>query len=159
MIDSLMVFRVWKKDLIIIPAVMEDLLRIAWKCMKIAPIIYAITWDQMKSLYLSFSNFPKKTKQKPIRNSCRSNSWSTPILILWNIEFKILTKEPGDEALLVSFKFPMREWDQRLVDFNRCSSIETQSCYSCLPLLLYLHGYYYTSMVKQMLKVLVDWRR
>ena len=108
---------------------------------------------------LIFFQFSKKKKQKPIRNSCRSNSWSTPILILWNIEFKILTKEPGDEALLVSFKFPMREWDQRLVDFNRCSSIETQSCYFCLPLLLYLHGYYYTSMVKQMLKVLVDCRR
>ena len=77
-------------------------------------------------------------KQKPIRNSCGSNLWSTLILILWNTEFKILRKKSGDEAFRVSFKFPKYGWDQRLADFNRFSSIETPSCYYCL--VLYLHG-------------------
>ena len=39
------------------PAVSEDLLRMAWESTKTALIIWAITWDYMKSLYLSFSNF------------------------------------------------------------------------------------------------------
>ena len=64
--------------------------------------------------------------------------WSTPILILGNIEFTILRKKPGDEAFWVSFKFPRRGWDQRLIDFNGFPSIETRSCYFCL--VLYLHG-------------------
>ena len=58
----------------------------------------------MKSLYLS-SPILLKNKQKPIINSCRSNLWSTPILIFLNIEFKIFRKRPGDEALRVSFEF------------------------------------------------------
>ena len=79
-------------------------------------------------------------KQKPIRNSCRSNLWPTLILILLNIEFKILRKRPGDEAFRVSFKFPRGRWDQRLADFNRFSTVETQrSCHSSL--ILYLLGH------------------
>ena len=38
-----------------------------------------------------------QNKQKPIRNSCRSNLWATPTLIISNIEFKVLRKKPGDE--------------------------------------------------------------
>ena len=58
--------------------------------------------------------------------------------MLWNLEFKILSKKPGDEALRISFKFPRRKGNQRLANFNRFSSIETRSCYCCL--VLYLHG-------------------
>ena len=79
-----------------------------------------------------------QNKQKPIRNSSCSNLWSTPLLILWNIEFKVLSKKPSDEAFRVSFKLPRHGWYQRLADFNRFSSIETRSCYSCL--VLYLHA-------------------
>ena len=61
----------------------------------------------MKSLYLSFSNFTAK-QTETIRKSWRSNLWSTPVLTLLNIEFKILRKTPGDEVLRVSFKFPRR---------------------------------------------------
>ena len=46
-------------------------------------------------------------KQKPIRNSCRSNLWLTLILILSNIEFKVLTEKPGDEVFWVLLKFSM----------------------------------------------------
>ena len=80
-----------------------------------------------------------QNKQKPIRNTCRSNLWSTLILILWNTEFKILRKKPGDKPFQVSFEFPRCRWDQRLADFNRFSSIETQNCYSCS--VLYLHAF------------------
>ena len=59
--------------------------------------------------------------------------------MLWNIENKILRNKPGDEAFRVSLKFPRRGWDQRLADFNRFSSVETRSCYSCL--VLYLHDF------------------
>ena len=38
-----------------------------------------------------------------------------------------------------SLKFPRPGWDQRLVDFNRFSSVKTQSCYSCL--VLYFHDH------------------
>ena len=55
-------------------------------------------------------------------------------LILSKTEFEILRKKPGDEAFRVSFKFPRRGWGQILADFNRFSSIETRSCYSCLVL-------------------------
>ena len=48
-----------------------------------------------------------------------------------------MKKRPGDEASRVLFKFPRHAWDQRLADFNRFSSAETPSCYSCL--VLYLH--------------------
>ena len=51
-----------------------------------------------------------------------------------NIDIKILRKKPGEEAFLISFKFPRWGWDQRLADFNRFSSKETQSCYSGLVL-------------------------
>ena len=90
----------------------------------------------MKSLYVYFSNFT--AKYSSYRGSCKSNLWVTPILILWNIEFKILIKKPGDEAFCVSCKFVRCGWDQGFADFNRFSSIETLSCYSCL--VLYLHG-------------------
>ena len=49
-----------------------------------------------------------------------------------------MSKRPGGEAFRVSFKFSRHGWDERLADFNRLSSIETRSCYSCL--VLYLHG-------------------
>ena len=52
--------------------------------------------------------------------------------IVSNSEFKDFRKKPGDEAFQVSFKFPRREWNQRLVDSNRFSNIETRSSYSCL---------------------------
>ena len=45
-----------------------------------------------------------------------------------------MRKKPGDEAFRVSFKFPRRGWDQRLVDFNRFPNIKARSCYSCLVL-------------------------
>ena len=35
-----------------------------------------------------------------------------------------MRKRLGDEAFRVSFKFPRRRWDQRLVDFNRLSRVE-----------------------------------
>ena len=81
----------------------------------------------MKSLYLLiliFFAILLQNTQKPIRNSSRSNLWPTPILILLNIELKILRKRPGDEAFRVSFKFPRCGWDQRIADFNRFSSLK-----------------------------------
>ena len=93
-------------------------------------------WQQPEikgNLYTYFFPILLQNKQKPIRNSCRSNLKSTPTLILWNIEeiFKILGKKPGDEAFQVSFKFLRHRWNQRLADFNRFSNNETRSCYSC----------------------------
>ena len=49
-----------------------------------------------------------------------------------------MSKRPGGEAFRISFKFSRHGLGQRLADFNRFSSIETRSCYSCL--VLYLHG-------------------
>ena len=50
-----------------------------------------------------------------------------------------MRKEPGDGAFRVFFgNFPRCGWNQRLADFNRFSSVETRSRYSCL-VLLYLH--------------------
>ena len=60
------------------------------------------------------------------------------LYIPWNIEFKILRKESGDEVFQFSFKFPTCGSDQRLADFNRFSNIGKWSCYFCL--VLYLHG-------------------
>ena len=59
-----------------------------------------------------------QNKKTPIKNSCRSNLWSTPILTLWNTELRILRKTVGDEVFRVLFKFPRRGWDQRLADFK-----------------------------------------
>ena len=72
-----------------------------------------------------------------MRNTCKSNLLSPLIVILWNMEFKIFRKKPGNDAFQVSFKFSRRGWDQRQTDFNRFSSIETRSCFSCL--VSYLH--------------------
>ena len=39
-----------------------------------------------------------QNRQKPIKNSCRSNLWYTPMLILWNLELKncgLVTKRFG----------------------------------------------------------------
>ena len=106
--DILDLQKTFDKALKNIPAVSEDLLGIAWKCMKIALIISTIAWYYRKSLYLSFSN-SLQNKQRPITNSCRNNLWSKPILILSKTEFKILRKKPGDEAFRLSFKFPTRD--------------------------------------------------
>ena len=57
-------------------------------------------------------------------------------------------ERPGDEALRISFKFPRCGWDQTLADFNRFSSVETRSCYSCL--VLYLHEH-----MKNLMKMLL----
>ena len=87
-------------------------------------------WNLYTCLFLILP----RNNQKPIRNTCRNNLWSTPILMLWNVEFKILRKNPGDEAFRVSFKFPRRGWDQGLAEFNTFLSVQTRSCYSCLVL-------------------------
>ena len=72
------------------------------------------------------------------KNSCSSSLCPKQISILLNIEFKILRKRSGDKASRISFKVPRRGWDQRLADFNRFSSVEARSCFSCL--VLYLHA-------------------
>ena len=51
------------------PTVSEDLLRIVWKCMKIALIIH---------LYTHLFQILLRNKQKSIRNSCNSNLSLTP---------------------------------------------------------------------------------
>ena len=55
---------------------------------------------------------------------------------IMNLKFR--EKKSGDEALLASFKFLRRIWDQSNADFNKFSHIEARSCYSCL--VSYLHG-------------------
>ena len=67
-----MLFQIWKKDimkLLNMPTVSEDLLRIVWKCMKIALIIH---------LYTYLFQILLQNKQKSIRNSCNSNLSLTP---------------------------------------------------------------------------------
>ena len=91
-----------------------------------------------------------QNKQTPIRNTCRSNLWSTLILILWNTEFKILRKKPGDKPFQVLFEFLRCRWDQRLANFNRFSSIETQNCYSCS--VLDLHAFTKICYISQYLR-------
>ena len=91
-------------------------------------------WIVTKSFTFNIFRFFKWSYSFTTRNSCRSNLWSTPMLMLWNFENKILRKKPGDEAFRVSLKFPRRGWDQRLANLNRFSSVETRSCYSCLVL-------------------------
>ena len=95
----------------------------------------------MKSLYLLFSSFTA-IKEKPIRNSCRSNLRPTLILILLNIEFKSLRKRLGDKTFRISFKFLRRGWDQRLADFNRFLSVERCNCYSFLVLSLHVQTWF-----------------
>ena len=58
---------------------------------------------------LTFFPILLQNKQKPVRDSCKRNLWSTPSLVLRNIEFKIWRNKPGDEAFRVSFKFSRRE--------------------------------------------------
>ena len=95
-------------------------------------------WILTKSFAFNIFRFFKWSYSFATRNRCRSNLWSTPMLMLWNFENKILRKKSGDEAFRVSLKFPRCGWDQRLANLNRFSSVETRSCYSCL--VLYLHG-------------------
>ena len=86
------------------------------------------------NLYTCLLLILPRNNQKPIRNTCRNNLWSTPILMLWNVEFKILRKNPGDEPFRVLFKFPTRGWYQGLAEFNRFLSVQTRSSYSYLVL-------------------------
>ena len=128
-----------------IPAVNEER-RFAEDCLE----VYENCADHLnnnlmlKEISILFS-FPilLQNKQKPITNSCRSNLWSKPILILSKTDFKILSKKPGHESFRVSFKFPRHRWDQRHADFNRFSNIETRRCYSCLVLKLHVLSMFY----------------
>ena len=138
-LDSLIVFCIWQKDLIKLLKIYQLYTRICWGLPGSAS--YKICADDLSNnlrsneiLYICLFTNLLQNKQKPIINSCRGKLWSTPILILWNIEFKILRKKPGDKAFLVSFNFPMSGWDQRIADFNTFSNIETRSCYSSLVL-------------------------
>ena len=136
-----MVFWIWKKDLIKILKTCQLQVIFTDDCLE----VYESCADNLSnklrlneiSILIFFPILLQNT-QKPIRNSCRSNLWSKPILILWNIEFKVFRKKSGDERRRVSFKFLRVGWDRRLADFNRFSSIETRNRYSCL--VLCLHG-------------------
>ena len=92
------------KALKIIPTVSEDLLKVAWKCMKIARSSKQKP-EITGNLYTYLFPILLQNKQKPITKSCRNNLWSKPILILSKTEFKVLRKKPGDEAFRVAFKF------------------------------------------------------
>ena len=85
-------------------------------------------------LEISILIFSTANKQKLIINSCRNNLWFKPILILLKTRFKILRKEPGDEAFRILFKFQGADEISVLADFNRFSNIETRSRYSYLVL-------------------------
>ena len=137
-----MVFWIWKRDLIKILKYTNCKWGCAEECLEVYEnradnLSNNITLNEISTLI--FFPILQQNKLKPHRSSCRSNLWSPPILILWNIEVKILKKKPGDKVIRVSFKFPRRGWDQRLVHFNRFISVETRSCYSCL--VSYLHAW------------------
>ena len=125
-----MIFWIWKKDLIKlfknISAVSEDLLRIYLE-------VYENSTDNLNNnlglieiSILIFFQFYCKINRNWLEIVVDATYGLYPILILLNIEFKILRKSPGDEAFQILLKFSRCGWDQRLVDFNRFSSIETK---------------------------------
>ena len=108
-----MVFWTWKKNLIKLLKIYQLWARICWR---LPGSVWKSRWsskpqcDITGNLYTCLFPILLQNKQKPITNSCRKKLWSTPISILSKIEFKILRKKPGDEALSkIEFKILMKK--------------------------------------------------